>query len=107
MTADDGQPLPEPAAVTEESKPTEEKSKSATEEAKPTPQLQSEPAKENDGRKRDRSLVPDSYRPSADSAKERAKAATEQVREEHEPVSESDRIIPKAAHDEREASEGK
>ncbi|KAF2262180.1 hypothetical protein CC78DRAFT_618800 [Lojkania enalia] len=38
-------------------------------------------------------------------ARVRAKAATEQVKQEHEPLSESDSVIPKAAHDERQANE--
>jgi mitochondrial intermembrane space import and assembly protein 40 len=41
-----------------------------------------------------------SQEPSA-TPRERAQAATQQVKQDHEPVSESDAVVPKAAHDAR------
>ena len=39
--------------------------------------------------------------------KERVQSATEQVRQEHSPVSEADEAVPKAWHDSRDANTGK
>jgi len=49
-------------------------------------------------------LVPEGYRPSENTETLRANAATEQVRREHKPVSESESLVPKAAHDSTDAN---
>lgn len=45
----------------------------------------------------DSGLVPKEYRPNNET--DRAKKATEQVKQDHEPASESEQLVPKAAHD--------
>ncbi|KAF2684080.1 hypothetical protein K458DRAFT_339248 [Lentithecium fluviatile CBS 122367] len=95
-------------AQSESGKPTDDV---ASEKAEPVPQEASDSAARDIApRKKDHSLVPESYRPSADDDKSKtdtAEEATEQVHREHEPVSESERIVPKASHDATEANETK
>lgn len=55
-----------------------------------------------DARKHDAGLVPGSYRPSGET--ERANKATEQVKRDHEPTNESERLVPRAAHDASDAT---
>ena len=64
-------------------------------------QPKSDPLNAN-AEKRDAGLVPESYRPSG--ATERVNKATEQVKQDHEPTSESERLVPKAAHDASDAT---
>lgn len=62
-------------------------------------------AREGASQKKDHSLVPESYRPSADVVD--SKTETEQAEREHEPVSEGEGIVPKAAVDATQANEEK
>lgn len=52
--------------------------------------------------KEDAGLVPDDYRPSG--ATDRANKAAAQVKRDHEPTSESEELVPKAAHDATDAN---
>ena len=74
----------------------------AAEEAPADAQSTPGPLSSTSSAKEDAGLVPDDYRPSG--ATDRANRAAEQVKQAHEPTSESEHLVPKAAHDATEAN---
>lgn len=52
-------------------------------------------------------FAPETYRADVDPKTEVSTAATEQVKREHEPVSESETLVPRAAHTDTDTNEAK
>ncbi|KAF2450236.1 hypothetical protein P171DRAFT_479339 [Karstenula rhodostoma CBS 690.94] len=69
---------------------------------RPDAQSISGPLSSTSPAKNDSSLVPEDYRPS--SATDRASKTAEQVKRDHEPTSESEQLVPRAAHDASDAN---
>ena len=103
-------------ALSEPSQPTAQPSPSPAPEsgAGQTPTAPSEAKSTSSSKPASSSALPPSHasaeHPSPEEEKgrtERVKAATRQVREEHEPQSESDEMVPKAAFDATASNKGK
>ena len=86
-----------PAALADSSSSTEGANTASSHDLQP----KSDPLNANTG-KNDAGLVPQTYRPGDEA--ERVNKASEQVKRDFEPTSESEQLVPRAAHDASDAA---